>query len=166
MASNKKSKKNCPLDEDEGTLEVWVSWEYTSATGGGICEGQEDDSYPNHEPEHKEHEVLGIFTSDSNDRGWSTYSERLDVEFEPTPGNTAFLVVVTYQTGCTFGYSTGNVSIVDVFDSEEEADKTARAIREGTFPGQHHDWTGYFESLEGIDVQRFVLDESSGIKRF
>lgn len=165
MASNKKSKKNCPLDEGEGTLEVWVSWEYTSVEGGGIREGEEGNDYPNREPEHKYSDVLGVFTADSNDRGWNTYSERLDVNFEPTAGKEVFVVVVTYQTGDTFGHSTGNVSIVDVFDSESSADKTARAIRKGTF-GTYRDWQGYFEHLEDIEIHRFILDELQLIKRF
>ena len=72
-----------------------MNWEYTHCSGGEICAGQEDDSYPSRETEYKDHEVHGVYSSDAKDgRGWSRYNESVDVEFEPVTGAEVFLVVV------------------------------------------------------------------------
>jgi len=140
---------------EERPYKVWVSWGYTATEGGWDVPGQENDSYPNRAPEHKTHEVFGVFTTPSDDRGWNKYNEECNVSFDPT--DIVYVVVVTYQTGDTFGYSTGNVSIVDVFNEEETACEVAASIREKTFPG-YTPWNGYFEALESVRVHKFKLD--------
>lgn len=173
----------CPVVEPD-PFRVWVNWEYTSCTGGGICEGQENDDWPNHEHEYKEHEVHGVYSKDAKDgRGWSCYNESIDVEFEPVTGAEVFLVVVTYGSGSTFGSSSGNVCVVGCYDEEAHADSIATDIRaddndtdrdyrrsgkksrKERFTG-YKAWTGYFESLQGVEVHRLRLDEAGGVKRF
>jgi hypothetical protein len=161
---------------------VWVSWEYTSISGGGICEGQEDCAYPNRDPEYKEHEVYGVFRGDDA-RGWSRYSDRVDVSFDPHNETEVFVVIVTYSSGSTFGSTYGNVSIVGIYNDSDEADAIANDIRaddrdadqdyrrslkktrKERFTG-YKAWTGYFERFEGVEVHRFKLDEDHGVKRF
>jgi hypothetical protein len=175
------AKKNkCPIMEPD-PFRVWVNWEYTYCSGGGICEGEEDDAYPSREPEEKDHEVHGVYSCDAKDgRGWSRYNESIDVGFEPVTGAEVFLVVVTYGTGDTFGHSSGNVSIVGCYEEEAHSDSIAADIRfdddnsrygemkkgrKERFSG-YKAWTGYFESLEGVEVHRLRLDEAEGVKRF
>ena len=171
--------RKCALEEEPNS--VWVSWEYTHCSGGEVREGQEDDAYPNHEPEHKDHTVHGAFTTDES-QGRHCYNERMDVDFEPVSGEEVFVVAVTYGSGSTFGSSYGNVCIVDVFKDEAHADSVAKDIRydddndlepygdaklakKQRFTG-YKAWAGYFESLGGVEVHRFRLDENDGVKRF
>ena len=180
-AAGKGTKKVAP---EEDPFRVWVNWEYTHCSGGGICEGQEDDDWPNRETEYKDHEVHGVYSEDAKDgRGWSCYNESLDVEFEPTSGAEVWLVVVTYSSGDTFGSSSGNVCVVGCYDEEAQADSIASDIRaddndtdrayrrdlkkskKERFTG-YKAWTGYFEGLEGVEVHRMRLDEREGVKRF
>jgi hypothetical protein len=173
----------CPVLEPD-PFRVWVNWEYTHCSGGEICEGQEDDSYPSRETEYKNHEVHGVHSKDAKDgRGWSCYNESIDVEFEPVTGTEVFLVVVTYSDGDTFGSSSGNVSVVGCYEEEAQADSIASDIRaddmdadreyrrnikrskKERFTG-YKAWTGYFNGLEGVEVHRLRLDEAGGVKRF
>ena len=179
MASKNISKKTAP---EPDPFRVWVNWEYTHCSGGEICEGQDDDDYPNRETEYKDHEVHGAYSCDAKDgRGWSRYNESIDVEFEPVSGATVWLVVVTHSSGDTFGSSRGNVCVVGCYDKEAHADSIASDIRadddncdryghtkKGTkelFTG-YKAWAGYFDNLEGVEVHRLVLDEGEKVKRF
>lgn len=177
-----KGTKKCPLEVEP--FRVWVNWEYTHCSGGEICAGQEDDSYPSRETEYKDHEVHGVYSTDAKDgRGWSRYNESIDVEFEPVTGAEVFLVVVTYSDGDTFGSSSGNVSVVGCYEEEAEADSIASDIRaddtdadreyrrnikrskKERFTG-YKSWTGYFNSLEGVEVHRLCMDRGEDVKRF
>ncbi|KKN88788.1 hypothetical protein LCGC14_0243950 [marine sediment metagenome] len=180
-AKGKGTKKVAP---EEDLFRVWVNWEYTRCSGGEICEGEEDSSYPSRETEYKDHEVQGIYSCDAKDgRGWSRYNESIDVEFEPVTGAEVFLVVVTYSSGDTFGSSSGNVTVIGCYEEKAQADSIASDIRaddidadrdyrrsgkktkKERFTG-YKAWTGYFEGLEGVEVHRLRLDEDSGVKRF
>jgi hypothetical protein len=173
----------CPVMEPD-PFRVWVDWEYTHCSGGDICEGEEDASYPSRETEYKDHEVLGVYSCDSKDgRGWSRYNESVDVPFEPVTGAEVFLVVVTYSSGDTFGSSSGNVTIVGCYEEKAQAESIASDIRaddmdvdrdyrrsgkktkKERFTGCK-EWTGYFDGLEGVEVHRLRLDESGGVKQF
>jgi len=175
-----KGTKKCALEADP--FRIWVSWEYTNCSGGGIVEGQENDSYPNRETEYNDHEVHGVFSEDAKDgRGWSRYNESVDVEFEPVTGAEVFLVVVTYSSGDTFGSSSGKVSIVGCYEEESQADSIASDIRADDNNTDHFGdnkkgkkerftgykpWTGYFEGLEGVEVHRLCMDRGEDVKRF
>ena len=180
-AKGKGTKK--PVVEPE-PFRVWVNWEYTHTSGGGICPGQEDDAWPSRETEYHEHEVHGVYSEDAKDgRGWSCYNESIDVEFEPEWGQTVWLVVVTYSTGDTFGSSRGKVCVVGCYDEEAHADSIASDIRADDSDADRDErrsgrkskkerftgykaWTGYFESLEGVEVHRLCMDEGGKVKRF
>lgn len=172
--------KKCPVMDEPDPFRVYVSWEYTSESGGGICPGQEDDEWPSREDTHREHTVHGVFRDDQS-RQWCRYHEREDVPFDPAGVSEVWVVGVTYGSGDTFGSSYGNFTVVGVYDSEDEAESIARDIRadddnsnrygepkkkaKERFTG-YKPWTGYFERLEGIEVQKFTLDEDNGVRRF
>lgn len=176
-----KGTKKCPIMDESDPFVVWVSWEYTHCSGGDICDGEEDEDYPQRETEYKDHKVHGVFMDDSDSRGWSRHNEREAVTFEPVTGAEVFVVAVTYGDGDSFGSSSGNVQIVGVYDDEEIADAIAKNIRADDSNSDRYGnvkkgkkehytgykaWTGYFESLEGVEVHRLRLDEDSGVKRF
>jgi len=163
----KRKSKIDPVLGEHGKHSVYVRYSVT-ATGGEICSGQENDGWPSRDPEHRSHEVVGIFTDEENDgRRYKHYSynEQTDVTFAPKSGNTVHLVLVIYQTGDTFGYSTGNVSVVGVYETSKEAKEIAKSIRAGTYSG-YKCWDGYFERLESIEVSKHVIGEAQGVIRF
>ena len=169
----------CPVMDKADPFKVWVNWEYTYISGGEICAGQEDDNWPSHETENKNHEVHGVYSEDAEDgRGCGRYNERIDVEFEPVSGAEVFLVVVTYSSGSTFGSSSGNVTVVGCYEEEAQADSIASDIRADDMDADrtyrrsgkrsilerftgYKAWTGYFDGLEGVEVYRLRLDEPS-----
>lgn len=153
-----------PVRGKEDPRHVFVQYNMTEE-GGEICEGEENDEWPSHEMLYKTHQVLGVFTKDLEQPDYLNYSERVSVEFDPTPCRECHLVLVTYSSGDTFGNSSGDVAVVGVFATGKEAEDVAVSIRQGSYKG-YCAWEGYFDRLEGIEVQRFALDEQNGIRRF
>lgn len=73
---------------------------------------------------------------------------------EIAPGETAYVVIVTYTDGDTFGYS-GYWACLGVFTTAESADETrkeAEKPNEYPFDKGYRPWDGYFASLESADV--------------
>ena len=108
-----------------------------------------------------------VFTGDySNDP--ANYRGAVDVDFEVTPGMIVYPVLVQYGTGDTFGYSSGEITLVAVFDDAQKALDLQQAIRNQTkdrsysitVNGKEYytaTWTGYFESLEDVIVETEVV---------
>ena len=115
-----------PVLGEVGEHFVFVQYDM-HVEGGEIRAGQEDCDYPNRETEYKTHTLIGVFTENVDQPRYIHYSGKTETDFEPKPGAAVHLVLVTYQTGDTFGHSTGNVSIVGVFATNAEADETARS---------------------------------------
>ena len=65
-------------------------------------------------------------------------------------------MVVTYQDGDTFGYSTGNVHIEGAYKDSDEADKVLKSIKENEYKG-YMPWAGHFESLEHVEIHVFTV---------
>lgn len=66
-------------------------------------------------------------------------------------GDTIYAVVADYTSGCTFGRSGGHAQVVDFFTDPEEAAELAAKCISGGYDG-YQAWTGYFESLNSLDV--------------
>lgn len=103
------------------------------------------------------------------DIGWST--SKIDVDFDVSPGDVVFVVVVVYTTGGTFGQTSGNTQVVAVFNDADKAVRLEEVIREDNkknrssfkniefegmsiYPGS---WKGYFESLDDVKVETEVV---------
>lgn len=162
--AKRKTKKVDPVLGVEPSHNVFVRYNL-SAYVGRISPGQENDAWPSREPEFRSHEVVGVFIEEKHGCYGHSYNERTGVDFKPITGMTVHLVLVIYQTGDTFGYSTGNVSVVGVYRSAKQAEDVAKSIRNNTYPG-YKCWDGYFERLEHVEVSKQVLDESQGVRRF
>lgn len=87
-------------------------------------------------------------------------------------GDTVWVVVADYESGCTFGRSGGHADVMEIFTSSEEADAflTAALHKDTTekrwggvqevhgygfeFQGKDYSraWVGYFESLNSVDI--------------
>lgn len=137
-------------------MNVMITYNTTS-TGGGISPGQENESWPSYEPEYNKSTDFKAYES------WDEPafdSDTVKVNFDPKQyiHKNIYVVKVTYSTGNTFGHSCGNVTFPEIFTTAEEANTVATAInnKEYTNCGR---WTGYFESLEGVEVLELILNE-------
>jgi hypothetical protein len=118
--------------------------------------------------EHNTFEGCRVYVSDfSKDN--ASYRSSTDVDFEVTTGMIVYPVFVIYGTGDSFGHSTGNVQLVDVFDDAQKARGLEDAIRKATYENYKYtfeyagkkyyagSWTGYFERLEDVVVETEVV---------
>lgn len=130
---------------------------YNEYRSGGDIEDPSD-RWSNREPEHIDFSPKALFMERPEDifaHGLSDeeiYIKDENLEF----GKNVFLVVVRYQTGDTFGYSTGNWHIVGVFDDPEKAKETKKQINDDLYNG-YKPWDGYFEHLEDVEVHLMFL---------
>jgi hypothetical protein len=76
--------------------------------------------------------------------------------------NKAFLVIVRYTDGGTFGCTHGYWTLRGVFKTRGEAEGMAKSIRDESYeevPGQQYlAWTGYFASLEDVEIHAVVIE--------
>jgi hypothetical protein len=86
------------------------------------------------------------------------------------PGSILFAVVADYSSGSTFGRDGGHASVLDAFEDEAEAlglQAEAKRVQRSAFTfnygGKEYysSWTGYFESLNSIDVWTVTVDGHS-----
>lgn len=139
-------------------LKLMVSeWGYSDAAD------ENHDEY-NRPTEYTNWTVEGICITDSN--GYRTAGISGLVE----PGETVFALVAVYSTGDSFGRHEGaRLEFVDVFRNEEAAE-AARKILDteqdrmleyrndlGQVISFHPPWSGYFESLDHIQVHELVV---------
>lgn len=128
--------------------------EYISRRHGG--EPLSDEPYSDREPEY----IDFYITKCSADKSLVGISrEEHEVNFEPKSGNTVYVVYVRYSTGDSFGHTNGEWSIIDILDSMEHANKLKESIDSGEYERNngHAPWTGYFESLESSNIEKFIL---------
>lgn len=101
-------------------------------------------------------------------------SDEWNGELDVAVGGTVYAVVADYESGDTFGRSGGYAQVVDVFTDSAEADAllaAARAYSEDKKiqSGLEHNgktyyasWTGYFESLNSLDIWSVRVQPKDG----
>lgn len=109
---------------------------------------------------------IRVFANDWSDSP-ANYRDSIEVDFDVIPGMVVYPVLVQYGSGDTFGYSTGEIVLVDVFDSLVKAQNLELAIKNTDareysiiVDGKVHDtytWTGYFETLEDVIIETEVV---------
>lgn len=116
------------------------------------------------------------FTKEPNKNCFYPYYEKFNLsknEFDKIKDE-VWAVIVTYVSGDSFGYSSGNIDIACATTNLELAKQAAISIKEGQWSKfsksnsgvccSYESWTGYFDSLTGIDIQLISLGEVSKIK--
>jgi hypothetical protein len=106
-----------------------------------------------------------------------TFFDDLDVTDEVFKADKAYLIVVRYSTGSTFGRDSGCYKFVAVFASKEDAIKVATEIdthykeKDNGFSFSpsiknpaygstiHCAWVGYFERLESVDIEALAIED-------
>lgn len=123
--------------------------------------------------EHNEVSVGETFTyteTTANDGRWYD----MMVPFKPEADRPYYLIYGVYSTGDSFGSRSGVIHFVGLFENEEDATEIAKLIEkiDGyqysiNYKGQdyHIPWTGYFESLERLEMKPIRLGDS-GRKTF
>lgn len=94
------------------------------------------------------------------------------VDFEPRPGESAWLVKVVYSTGDSFHHESGLMTVVAAFSTERLAEQALAAIEScknesvysirvfsesARMQSIHCMWKGYFDSLDSASVERFEI---------
>jgi hypothetical protein len=141
-------------------------------TGGGVVDP--DDQWSSREDEHVTLADLRLYANDGPGR------DKINVGFNPFRTDVAYAVVVRYSTGDTFGHSSGNISIADVYPTRQEAvdhvrhiESIANAAQTNAvvdfsyeFNGRKYQavWAGYFESLEYVEVLELVVHNEGVIE--
>ena len=86
-----------------------------------------------------------------NEQTWDS----LPVPDSVTHGDTIYLVWAMYGTGDSFGSDGGNYELLEVCTTKEAADE--RKLHYETVKDFSVPWNGYFEWLQFLDIEEFVL---------
>lgn len=100
--------------------------------------------------------VTGVF----KEKTGGVYSNLVEVKDDYEEGDEAFVVVVRYDTGDTFGSSENCGCIVDVCKTEKEASAIAVLCEDKTHPDSYM-WNGYFDRFRGVEIARCVVGRGS-----
>jgi len=134
------------MAEKEEQYKVYLLYE-ESSHGGEICAGQEEDAWPSYEDQYHEFTPKGLRLEAP------AWSETIEVDFDPKKLDHLYVVIVRYSSGDTFGTTLGNWHIIGAYKSFKKAEKIRISIDKNKYKG-YKPWEGYFESLEGVTVER------------
>lgn len=103
--------------------------------------------------------------------GWGT--EEAPAIGEPAECGHAYVVIVTYTTGSTFGSESGNTAVACVTHSAEDAMRVRKLIEENAKLSSPQytinvdgveiycgAWTGYFECIDSVHVELVEVTDS------
>ncbi len=98
------------------------------------------------------------------------YHESITVDFNPTVGDKVYILVMIFQTGDSYGYSTGNGEIIWAFNNIETATSAQLAILANiesqtlnfktencTMVKMSNPAFGYFEECTNLNIQEFMV---------
>lgn len=164
--------------------EVILTYSETRSGGEPI---DPTDKWTDHETEYIDWRPYCVFVDDDKKKArektsdWGVESLSSNKPLDISVGDTVFIVVVRYQTGGTFGCSSGNWQIEGVFTTSEEAFKMKELIQEDNkayidsrqcirggnnvaieekyvSSNGYKCWQGYFEVLESVEVSVFKAE--------
>lgn len=166
-----KKKKEVEKKEVEKKQELILT--YSEYKTGGEAHDPSD-RWTTHEPEYIDFSPLKVFLGRDKTEEWNI--EVLYPEFDVKEGDIIHLLIVRYQSGGTFGRSHGNWKIEGVYKTSEEASAVEKLIWEDDkhykesergyshkkkykpiYNGECKCWHGYFEALEGVEVESFLV---------
>ncbi len=121
-------------------------------SGGEICEGQENDSWPSHEDEEIDFSIVAVRL----ERGEHWLVEEIKTDFDVKVGDAIHVIVARYYDGDTFGRTCGMWKICEVCKTAEEADAIEEKLRHADNSDGKYSWPwfGYFSGLEDIQTHR------------
>lgn len=128
------------------TYKVYLLYE-DGDSGGGVRAGDENEAWPNYENVHHHFKPTGL------KRKAPSWSETIEIDFDPKGLEHLYVVVVRYSSGCTFGNSYGHWEIIGAYKTYNKAEKMEMSIPDNGYSGSKP-WKGYFEAFEGVSVER------------
>lgn len=114
--------------------------------GGEICKGQEGMPWPDREDEIIEVEFLALLRHDSKDFSHSV--ETIYADFDITKAQGAYLVVVRFSDGDTFGRTLGYHSVDGVYETKEKAQVSVKEIEDT----RYKEWKSFFGRFESVEI--------------
>lgn len=150
------AKRNKKTHPNKIKNELYIT--YTSyASGGEICEGQEDDEWPCYEDAEIEFSITSCYMSDEN----IDWYETINIDFNPKPNQNVFIVTVRYSTGDTFSRTNGQWEIITATQTEQEARQLQEQIENDEYESEYGylPWEGYFEYLQRIEITPISVKE-------
>lgn len=157
MSKSKNKTKETKLE----TPTLYIKYNQTSY-GGQICEGEEDDSWPNYETAYYEYSYeYATKTTPTNTLSYSTYKS-LGVPQEVFSGDKIYLAIVVYGDGNTFGNSSGHHEIIGGFSTRKEAEELLSHVTKDGYDnrnGGFFPWNGYFNSLENKIIIKLDIED-------
>lgn len=143
-------------------MELYLTYE-EYRTGGEVCAGQENESWPSYEDEHVHFTPLKVYLESTDVPSWQKETFTADADLKR--GDTVHLVIVRYGDGGTFGMTYGYWKIMAAYTNYEDAVKLCKEIPSGEWkelpglgPSAYACWEGYFSSFDGVDVHTFVVE--------
>lgn len=134
------------------------------STGDSWHDGEEYGAWESH----SNNSIAGISLVKDKDY-WDVIAD-----FDVKRGDIVYLVFVEYSTGDSFGHSSGNISYVAVFKTEDKAWAVYNTIKNQDWDEKHDltyvsesgkemtdgwaCWSGYFESIENIEVKELIVE--------
>jgi len=82
--------------------------------------------------------------------------ETLSIEDKLYKLSHLYLVIVRYTDGGTFGCVNGYWKIIDVVQSNKEAEQLKQSVFNNTY-SKYKPWKGYFASLDDVEIHRMEL---------
>lgn len=155
MMKKRKAKKTQATQHDNvAAAELYLDYVEHRA-GGDICAGQEGHEWPDHDDEHMSFTPRALYRKREAVPDWLCETIELPDGIDPT--TTAFIVVVRYATGNTFGRSYGHWAIDGIYADPVAAAELARKITadeqsHGNLSHGYTPWSGYFDRYETVEV--------------
>lgn len=128
---------------------LFVNYHEEFISGGEVCKGQENDSWPNYE------DTIQRFVVDNISLERITpYNEQVVVDLPESFPACLFVAVVHYSDGGTFSRTIGYGSIEGVYATYDEAKQRIGDLEFKDAPSIHgyKRWEGYFSRLEDTEV--------------
>jgi hypothetical protein len=130
---------------------------YEERTYGGSPINPED-SWPDYEDAHVEFYPRGLFKNREVAGLFPQGLMKDEVHGEFNAGDPAFMLVVRYETGNTFGRTLGYWHIEGVYQSRDFAEAIKKSIEDDTYDVKYKPWIGYFERLENVEIYPMVVE--------
>ncbi len=115
----------------------------------------------------REFTPISLHYKEHNGRDW----EPITVNFDTTNITTAWLVIVRFTSGGTFGTTHGYWRVEGVFATADSAYNMQKTIREGVYIASFSNpdtgeviaelknaWEGYYNSLDSVEVRQMEID--------
>lgn len=137
------------IKEEKEPLRLYLV--YDENRSGGAAHDP-NDRWTNHEPTYIDVKFHEFYRQPPTHR---FFYDSIMVDEETFNADRAYLAVVRYSTGDTFGSTYGAFYIVGATATRKEATTMLEEALKGS---GYKPWEGYFESLEGTEVHGLVVE--------